>query len=286
VRWRRGAGDGPRTGYRGPAAAADGAGRRALRGAVLLSLLWVVVARLGVHDAAGLPELRHLPVVAAVGALLGWWGWIAPVWLMASVTTACLLAVTATPVMRPAVAALLVRDPAPDAAGADAVFVLSSAVTPEGRIARQGPERLLHGLALAKATGVPLVVSEIRPRSRPESSSLPDQRALAALAGVEGRLEAITDVGSTRDEAVRVAALARARGWRRLAVVTSPVHARRACATVARAGVAVRCAPAPSRELDLAGPRALEGTEARAHAFALWLYETIAWALYRARGWV
>jgi uncharacterized SAM-binding protein YcdF (DUF218 family) len=281
-RWRA---DGPRSGYRGTSAPADGVGRRLLHGAVLAAVVWVALARVGVHDILGLRELYGLPIVVAAGALLGWRRWLAPVWLAGALATVALLIVTVTPVMRPAVAALLPRDAHPDAAGTDAVFVLSAGVTDEGRVAGQGPERLLHGLSLARAAGVPLVVSIVRPRGLPAVSSLPDQQALARLVGID-RLETIDSVHSTRDEAVRLAALARARGWRRLAVVTSPMHARRACAAVTRVGVAVRCAPAPSRELSLTGPRPLAGTEVRARVFGLWLYELAAWWSYRARGWV
>lgn len=282
--WGRRSGPGPRTGYRGANAPTESVARRALRGGVLAALVWVLLARLGVHDVIGIAELRGVPIAVVVGALLGWAGWLTPVWLLASVATLVLLVVTTTPVMRPAVAALLARDAHADAAGADAVFVMSSAVTDDGLLAGQGPERLLHGLALVRASGLPLVVSTVR-RGPSGVSSLDDQRALAGLAGVD-RLTVFDSVGSTRDEAVRLAATARARGWRRVAVVTSPLHARRACATVARTGLAVRCVPSPSRELGLDGPTPLSGTEARARAFGLWAYEWVGWWTYRARGWV
>lgn len=283
--WGRRAGHGPRTGYRGAQAPTDGVARRTLRGAVLAVLVWLALTRLGMHDLIGEAELRWLPLGVVLGALLGWRGWLAPLWLVGALATLTLLVVTATPVMRPAVAGLLPRDAAADATGADVVLVLSSAVTDDGLVSGQGPERLLHGLALARASGLPVAVSVVRARGPHTVGSLEDQRALAGLAGI-GTLVAIDSVGSTRDEAVRFAALARTRGWRRVAVVTSPLHARRACATVARVGLAVRCAPSPSRELGLRGPAPLAGTEARARAFGIWLYEWIGWWTYRARGWV
>jgi uncharacterized SAM-binding protein YcdF (DUF218 family) len=274
-------------GWRGATAASDSAGRRALQGAVLAMLVWVLVARLGLFDVLGWRELQWLPAVALVGALIGWARRSRLLWLVGGFAAAVLLAVTVTPVMRPAVAALVPPAPAPDALRAtDAVLVLSASITGEGLMSGQGPERMLHGLALARATGRPLVVSALAPRDRPEASSRIDQRALAALAGVDSQLVVLDSVASTRDEALRLAAVARTRGWRRVAVVTSPMHARRACATVAHAGVAVVCAPAPSRELTLHGPEPLAGTEERARAFGLWTYERVAWALYRARGWI
>jgi uncharacterized SAM-binding protein YcdF (DUF218 family) len=261
--------------------------RRALAGAVLAVLVWVAVARLGLFDVFGMPELRALPAAALVGALLGWRRWTAPLWLAGGLAAGVLLLVTTTSVVRLALMAMV---PPPAAAAdvraADAVFVLSASVTAEGLLSGQGPERLLSGLALARATGRPLVLSAVFPERYPELSSRADQRSLAALAGVASQLVVVDSVSSTRDEALRLAALARARGWRTVAVVTSPVHARRACATVARAGLRVVCAPARSRELSLYAPRPLSGTEERARAFGLWLYESVAWALYRARGWV
>ena len=288
MRGRSHAPTGPRAGWRGGAtAASDSPGRRALKGAVLTVLTWVLVARLGLFDVAGIPELRWLPAGALAGALIGWARQTRLLWLVAGLAAVVLLVVTTSPIMRPAVAALVPPAPALDAVrGTDAVLVLSASITGEGRMSGQGPERMLHGLALARATGRPLVVSALAPRDRPEASSRIDQRALAALAGVDSQLVVLDSVASTRDEALRLAALARARGWRRVAVVTSPLHARRACATVARAGVATLCAPAPSRDLTLSGPDTLESTEERARAFGLWIYEMAAWALYRARGWV
>jgi uncharacterized SAM-binding protein YcdF (DUF218 family) len=288
MEWRRRTAGGPRAGYRGPGPdAADGAGRRALRGAVLAALSWVALARLGLFDVVGLSELQGLPIGALVGALLGWLRWTRVLWLLGALATALLIVVTATPLVRPLVVALAEPPASVDAVRrADAILVLSASITGEGRLAGQAPERLLHGLALARATGRPLVVSALAPEDHPERSSRTDQRALAALAGVDAQLEVIDSVASTRDEALRAAALARARGWRTLAVVTSPLHARRACATVARTGVAVVCASAPSRELNLGGANPIGGTEERARAFGLWAYEMAAWALYRARGWV
>ena len=285
---------GPRTGWRGePARAADGAVRRALRGAVLLALVWIALARLGLFDLVGVPELRWLPVGVLVGMLLGWRRWLAPVWGLAAAAVVLLLVVSATPVMRAPVTALVAmgRDPTAttpdDPADADAIFVFSSAMTDAGLVAGQGPERLLYALALARASGRPLVVSAIHPQGPAKAaSSLADQQGLAALAGLTTPLVVIDSVGSTRDEAVRLAALARARGWRTLAVVTSPLHARRACAAVARMGLIVRCRPSPSRELTLAGPFAMYGTEQRVRAFGLWAYEWIGWWRYRAKGWV
>jgi uncharacterized SAM-binding protein YcdF (DUF218 family) len=167
----------------------------------------------------------------------------------------------------------------------DAVVALSAEQRDDGLVAGAGIERLLDALRLARSAGRPLVVTVIHPRLLPAVSSLPDQRALAALAGV-GSLYAVDSVHTTHDEAVRVAALAAHQRWRRVAVVTSPLHSARACATFEHAGVRVLCVPAHSRLMTLDGPHALRDGPERLRAFGEWLYERLGWWSYRARGWV
>ena len=93
----------------------------------------------------------------------------------------------------------------------------------------------------------------------------------------------------TRDEAVKVAALVKERGWRRMILVTSASHMSRAEAVFRMAGVTV--APAPCNfvssvvsepELRWFHPPSFGGLE----AFFLWFHEFIGWRVYRWRGWV
>jgi uncharacterized SAM-binding protein YcdF (DUF218 family) len=166
------------------------------------------------------------------------------------------------------------------------VAVLSADVGTDGLVARQGHRAAARrGRRWARAADRPLVLSIVRRDQPGAPSSERDQRALAARLGVARDL-LVDSVHVTRDEAVREAALARREGWRRLLVVTSPYHSRRACAAYERAGVAVLCAPAPSRDYALGGPHPLAGPGERVAAFRDWLYETVGWAVYRARGWV
>ena len=113
-------------------------------------------------------------------------------------------------------------------------------------------------------------------------SSERDQRELAQLMAPELELRFVTNVHSTRDEAVAFAAMARTHGWRRVLLVTSPLHSRRACATVEQAGLPVLCAPATSREYALSR---LDRPENRRLAFADAVYEGAATLLYASRGW-
>lgn len=96
------------------------------------------------------------------------------------------------------------------------------------------------------------------------------------------------DCRDTHDEALATAALARERGWKRVILVTSASHMRRAEAVFRKAGLGVVPAPcdfqALSRIEEPGEPRllSLEGFE---HLGA-WIHERLGWWAYRMRGWV
>jgi uncharacterized SAM-binding protein YcdF (DUF218 family) len=137
-----------------------------------------------------------------------------------------------------------------DGVGLDAVAVLGG-----GR-----GERLARGMAVREAAGAPVLVLSDGARRKDE------RRGAATL----GRALAASDPGyevlcpvpvpySTRGEAHMVAALARDRRWRRVVVVTSDYHVRRAQLLMAR------CAP-PGCRIDVLGARSPIRGFARADA--------------------
>ncbi|MCC6433161.1 MAG: YdcF family protein [Gemmatimonadaceae bacterium] len=211
----------------------------------------------------------------AVGALL---------WLVLGALTATLFVVMFTPLTRP-LAARYVRADAPTASPVDAVLVLSGGLTLDGRITGQAVDRLLTAMALVRLHGLTELALSVTalPGSNGALTSEADQRALVALAlpGMSPRF--VRNVHSTRDEALAFAALGRTHGWRRVAVVTSPLHTARACATIEATGLSVECRPADGRDYSLRARRSAEG---RRLIFADVLYEWSATALYRARGWM
>jgi len=258
---------------------------------VLAALAYLALELVGLWHLGDLSFARWVAPAALVGAVLGALGGRMGrrvLWGLAGGAVALVVLVTATPIMAPLARGLVRRDLAANAPlppDVDAVVVLSGGQLANGVVIKQGLDRLLDGLRLARAAGTPAVVTVIHPRSRPEASSLPDQRALATLAGV-APLFSVDSVHSTHDEALGVARLVARQRWRRVALVTSPLHSRRACATFEHAGVRLVCTPAQPRDMVLDGPDPLPGGEERAHAFGDWLYERIGAWTYRARGWI
>ncbi|GJG87236.1 hypothetical protein tb265_24170 [Gemmatimonadetes bacterium T265] len=269
-----------------------GAGRRsigrALRGAVIAVLVWTGASTLGIPHLFGFAANDVFALAGVTGAVLGALGAERALRVSAAAIAVLLVLATSVPLIGRVAPSTVRRDrPAADSgAVVDAIAVLSSGVSDDGMVEEDGVDRLLAGLALAQRTGRPLLVSIVRPHMSARVSSLADQRRLAALAGVGDRLWTVDSVRSTRDEAVRMTALARAHGWRRVALVTSPTHTRRACAAFERAGLAVVCTPAPTRDAAWSGPTPLRSPGDRLRVTGLWLHEQVGWWLYRRRGWV
>jgi uncharacterized SAM-binding protein YcdF (DUF218 family) len=215
--------------------------------ALLLALLW---------------RTRLRPAIALATALL------AAAWL----------AVAFTPLT-----AWMARElPRRDAdAPADAVFLLASRVQDDSEPTCTAMSRLVHGLELLGEGRAPrLVVSELPPPFAPYA---PAARTLMTRLGLTRELLAVGPVHSTREEALAVAKLFRERGWRRVLLVTSPTHTRRAAAAFEREGLDVVSSPALETQFDL---EALSRPDDRLFAFGALLHERVGIAVYRWRGWI
>jgi uncharacterized SAM-binding protein YcdF (DUF218 family) len=88
---------------------------------------------------------------------------------------------------------------------------------------------------------------------------------------------------NTRDEALSLARICRERGWKRVIVVTSPYHSRRACAAVEHEGIPVVCSPSVETAFDLNG---LVRSDERRRAFSKAAHERIGLLVYWWRGWL
>jgi len=105
-----------------------------------------------------------------------------------------------------------------------------------------------------------------------------------------GELIRLGTCADTRDEAARVARIAQERGWRRILLVTTASHLRRAVGTFAKHGLDVVPIGCDFKGLDaMDEPRRLwkvvpEGDKLA--WFQTWFHEIGGWWWYRLKGWV
>ncbi len=223
-------------------------------------------------------------IAVAIGALVGALAPVRRVAVVCTATAAIVALVAFTTVMRGPVHSLIRRDSIP-AERLDAVIVLSSAVTDDSLLDPSALERLLTGLAVFRDNGARLLVTTRNAihgsKDRMESDA--DRRRLIDLATDTARWHAVGPVRTTHDEAVKIAALLLPLDQRRVAVVTNPLHTKRACRTFEKIGFQVTCVPSDER---LYSVKAFEMPTTRLHATADWLYEELAMLEYRVRGWM
>ena len=137
---------------------------------------------------------------------------------------------------------------------ADVIVVLGGGITAsaEGPIpAPDTLERIAYGAGLARRTGLPILLS-----GGAVESAYPEARVMARALTDEFGLEARwldTHSRTTAENATDTAALLRSLGLKRVLLVTSAVHMRRARAEFRRAGVDPIPAPAGSSGARLPG---------------------------------
>jgi uncharacterized SAM-binding protein YcdF (DUF218 family) len=253
--------------------------RHAVIGAIVGTLCAVVAHVLGVQQLLRRPDLVLYIPAALVGAVL-WNTRLRPILLIVGGILALIcIAVAYTPLVSAVGRPLIRRDSIP--ARVDAIAVLSAGLTPDGMMRRETLERLLSGVTLAKRGLAPLMLVSMERANRGSDSA--DLQSVISLIGGGTRTILVDSVTTTRTEALRMKTIARANGWRTLAVVTSPLHTRRACATFEAVGFRVVCVPATVR-----GSGLIPGSiaEDRLRDFRSWLYETFATDSYRRRGWI
>jgi uncharacterized SAM-binding protein YcdF (DUF218 family) len=253
--------------------------RHAILGAIIGTLCAVVAHVLGVQQLLRRPDLVLYIPAALIGAALGTTR-LRPVLLIgAGILALICIAVAYTPLVSAVARPLIRRDSIP--ARVDAIAVLSAGSTPDGMMRPETVERLLSGLALARRGLAPVMLVSMERSNRASDSA--DLESVISLAGEGTRTILVDSVTTTRTEALRMMAIARSNRWQTLAVVTSPLHTRRACATFEAVGFRVVCVPATVR-----GSGLIPGSTAedRLRDFRSWLYETFATDSYRRRGWI
>ncbi len=256
-----------------------------LAGAAVAIGIFALADALGVWSAVGAPPWIIRLLALAAGAVLAPTMVGSALWLLLGTLTCLTFLVSYTPIVRPLIAEFIRADTIALSSPPDVVVVLSGDLTDRGLITGMALDRLLSGAMLATQRGIPSIALSVTALEDGEfrADSERDQRALVAMLAPLAALHFVRDVHSTRDEAVAFAALARAQGWRRVMLVTSPSHSRRACMSLERVGLSVECRPADARTHD---PGGLAGSEIRRLVFQDVLYESAATLLYRVRGWM
>lgn len=255
-----------------------------LAGAALAFATFTLADSLGIWEVIGIPGWARL-VIPVLGAILASTRAGTLLWLAAGTLTALSFIVSQTPLVKSPALSFIRADAERAGATVDAIVVLSGGITHEGRLTTAALDRLLTGIAEAKARGVRSLAMSVVTMTPGgiRVSSEPEQRALVALAAPELDVRFVYGVHSTRDEALAFAAMARTHRWQRVMLVTSPLHTRRACAVVEVAGLPVQCKPARARTYALSR---LDLPENRRRVFADVLYESAATMLYSSRGWI
>jgi uncharacterized SAM-binding protein YcdF (DUF218 family) len=251
-------------------------------GAISGAASWLLLQQLGVPQIFGIGSEAGLIPLALLGVLLAWTRWRSLTAIIAFALFALLLIVAYTGIAAPLAFKLIRIDAIPSSA--DAVVALSAGVTADGHLTQQGLDRTITAVDLAERGVAPVLLftREERKTRRRKSNNAGDQILVARLARLD-HVMTTRPVKSTHDEAVAVASVARYRGWKRVIVVTSPFHSRRACATFERAGVVVSCVPSDSRDVAI---NRLIYPHDRIVAFGLWLYETAGTLRYKQKGWI
>ena len=203
----------------------------------------------------------------------------------ASVVVAIIAALlTLTPLLDHAITSWIRSDGLPSTP-LDAVVVLSSSVNRDQVLDASGTERLLSGIGVWRRNHARLLITTRVEHRAPTGtiSSDADQRVLIQLGGDTSAWRIAAPAHTTHDEALRTAELLAPASSRSIAVVTSPLHTRRACATFEALGFRVTCIPSDERQYAV---RSLPGPIDRFRALFDWLYEQLGMIKYRSRGWL
>lgn len=253
----------------------------AVIGGGLGALVGFFGVELGANLLLGLPGIAFILAMTAAGAVIAALSRPTVALWIPALLGLCFLIVALSP-LAGALAGSWVRSdarPSPKT-----IVVLSSGVLSNGALAVSGAERLLTAAELARRTGAErLVTTRVTEHVAGRVlTSDDDQRRLIGLIAPAPHWIVVDSVSTTRDEAVR-AARALFPGDTDVAVVTSPMHTRRACAAFEAVGFRVTCVPALERETVTWRPTS---ADERLASFRAYVYERFGWAKYRWKGWV
>ncbi len=187
--------------------------------------------------------------------------------------------------------------PIAEASAADLIVCLGGGAEPNlmepaGVNFNSSADRLTTALALLTAQKAPTLVVTGGGYAK---AGVMYSEADAAVSYLQQHLRFTGDIRSlgvcadTHDESLKIAALMKAHGWRRLLLVTSATHMPRAMAVFAKAGLTAQAVPCDYQSsfhrltdihwLHLPDTGSLQG-------FAAWMHEIVGAWVYRWRGWI
>ena len=170
--------------------------------------------------------------------------------------------------------------------GVGAAVALSVGINPDTTISGEAADHLLTALELLHSGKAHLLVTTTTSDRFPAGfiSSETDQERLVGLFSQTVDWLRTSPGHSTRDEAVASARLLFPRGVKQIAVITSAMHTRRACAVFEAVGFEVTCIAARLRST---GGEPVTGDPTHRFAvFGQFVYEVAASAEYSIRGWL
>jgi hypothetical protein len=251
----------------------------ALSGLVLGVLSWVAARELGIRSIPPFGAIENMMLIAAAAGLcLGMTRARPLLWVAAGAAAIGVLVVAYVLPTADALRAWVREDPAPRV---EVVVALSAGTHPDGTPDSEAELRLVRAYELLRMGHARrLLVTRLPP---PFPSTLAAVREQMRRLGLPQPVEEVGPVANTHEEALAVARLARAHGWKRVIVVSDALHLRRAGAVFAHAGLEPFCVPGLKGNYDLEG---LIGPTDRLAAFRDWLHEVIGLQIYRLRGWI
>jgi uncharacterized SAM-binding protein YcdF (DUF218 family) len=257
---------------------------RAATGATASVAVWCILQLLGLLPGET-ANTSGLLWAAFAGSALGLTV-VAPLLVgLAASAAAAVLIIALTPLSE-TIARHWVRNDSVGSAGIGAAIALSASVNPDSTISGESLDHLLLAAELVESGQARMLVTTttvVRYPGGPISSLIDQTRVVGMLGrGIAWMRTGVTT--STRDEAVASAALLRPLGVRRVAVVASPVHTRRACATFEAVGFLVTCVA--SRNRDPTAQLIGQTPSDRLSIFGAWIYELAATVKYQAHGWL
>ncbi|HWG35101.1 MAG TPA: YdcF family protein [Gemmatimonadaceae bacterium] len=223
--------------------------------------------------------------IAAAGGAVGLSRFGSAALVTLGIVTAVVLIVSITPLSE-AIASGWVRNDRVPQTGLDAVVALSASLNPDSTISGEALDHLLLAAEVVRADDAPILVSTTTIDRYPPGPivSTIDQERIVQLIGPKIRWLRTSVTTSTHDEALASLKLLKPTGAQRIAVVASPVHTRRACATFEAVGFTVTCIA--SRNRDPNEQILSQRPRDRIAIFGAWLYELAATAKYQMHEWL